>query len=435
MKKRILAILPVIMLSCTKPETKTINEIAEDYVKLALEIGQYDSDFVDAYFGPEELKPIQMKADSFPVENFISKSSQLIDQLKLLKDSQISTDEISRKNLLVKQLIAVKTKVEMLGGKKYSFDEEIKLLYDAEIPKFSYDHFDSLLMKIDQLIPGEATLEERYEQFIQQFIIPADKMDTLYRTAIKEARKRTLENMTLPENEDINLEYVTDKSWGAYNYYQGDGQSLIQINTDFPAQIDRVILRACHEIYPGHHVYNNIIEQRLYKQKGWVEYSVYLLFSPMSMLLEGTANYGPDVAFPGDQRITYEKEVLFPLAGFDPTLVEKYYEIVSLLNQLNYVRNEAARDYLNGVITRKDYVKIIQKYWLFSEEKARNDARFVDQYRSYVINYNYGLDLVTKYIDSKGGLSDNPKKRWMIFEELLNTPNTASALEAELKAQ
>jgi len=116
-------------------------------------------------------------------------------------------------------------------------------------------------------------------------------------------------------------------------------------------------------------------------------------------------------------------------------LVEKYYEIVSLLNQLNYVRNEAARDYLNGVITRKDYVKIIQKYWLFSEEKARNDARFVDQYRSYVINYNYGLDLVTKYIDSKGGLPDNPKKRWMIFEELLNTPNTASALEAELKAQ
>ncbi len=33
-----------------------MNNIAEDYVKLVLNIGQYDADFVDAYYGPEEWR-------------------------------------------------------------------------------------------------------------------------------------------------------------------------------------------------------------------------------------------------------------------------------------------------------------------------------------------------------------------------------------------
>jgi|TARA_B110000971_G_scaffold161757_1_gene165319 hypothetical protein len=34
--------------------------------------------------------------------------------------------------MLQKQLITLRAKVEMIGGKTYSFDEEAELLYDAE---------------------------------------------------------------------------------------------------------------------------------------------------------------------------------------------------------------------------------------------------------------------------------------------------------------
>ena len=48
------------LVSCNKPveeKVAPIDSIAEKYVKLTLEIGQHDPDFVDAYYGPDEWKP------------------------------------------------------------------------------------------------------------------------------------------------------------------------------------------------------------------------------------------------------------------------------------------------------------------------------------------------------------------------------------------
>jgi hypothetical protein len=42
-----------------------LNKIATDYVRLGLVIGQYDPDFVDAYYGPDSLKPVSGKKDIF----------------------------------------------------------------------------------------------------------------------------------------------------------------------------------------------------------------------------------------------------------------------------------------------------------------------------------------------------------------------------------
>ena len=52
-----------------------------------------------------------------------------------------------------KQLLAVKTKLEMMGGKTYTFDQEAQLLYDAKPPHYSQAHFDSLLTDLDQALP------------------------------------------------------------------------------------------------------------------------------------------------------------------------------------------------------------------------------------------------------------------------------------------
>ena len=54
--------------------------------------------------------------------------------------------------------------------------------------------------------------------------------------------------------------------------------------------------------------------------------------------------------------------------------------------------------------------------------------RFFDTYRGYVINYNYGKDLVRGFIESRGGTADNPAKRWQEFEKLLSSPRLPSGL-------
>ena len=42
---------------------------------------------------------------------------------------------------------------------------------------------------------------------------------------------------------------------------------------------------------------------------------VYPLYSPQSFIAEGSANYGVELAFPGDERLDFETRVLYPLAG------------------------------------------------------------------------------------------------------------------------
>ena len=78
-------------------------------------------------------------------------------------------------------------------------------------------------------------------------MIPTEKLDTVFRAAINACRERTERFLELPEGENFVVEYVTDKSWSGYNWYQGGYQSLIQVNTDFPIYIDRAIDLACHE--------------------------------------------------------------------------------------------------------------------------------------------------------------------------------------------
>ena len=432
MKKYLIIILVLVIVSCkSNSDAPSIDTIAENYVKLVLDIGQYDNAFVDAYFGPEEWRPTEPKSETLPLDNFVQRANLLISKCDELLVSNDPNLEVARINMLKKQLIAVRTKTEMIGGKLYTFDEEAKLLYDAEPPHFSMTYLDKLLVGLDSILAGEGDLPTRYNNFMAEFVIPKEKLDTVFRVAIDESRQITKGYFELPENENFVLEYVTDKVWGGYNYYQGNAQSLIQINTDLPIYISRAVDLASHEAYPGHHIYMMLIEQNLVNTKGWMEYSVYPLFSPLSLIAEGSANYGIDVVFPGDKRIEFEKEHLFPIVGIDVNKAQMFYKVEGLMSKLNYARNETARAYLNGDISRENAIKQIEKYSLSTPEKAEKTIRFIEVNRSYVINYNLGKDLVAKHVELLGGSYSNPEKRWEVFKELLSNPYSASTLKKE----
>ena len=405
-----------------------MNQIAERYVKLVLAVGQHDENYVDAYYGPEAWQA-EAKAEKAPLDKIKGDAALLIEQLKKLNLSKAEEIIQLRQQYLTKQLEALVTRVEMLKGTKFTFDQESKALYDAVAPTFPESHFKKVLSQLERLLPGKEPLPDRLDRFKRDFIIPKDKLDIVFNAAIEEARKRTKKYIPLPAQESFQIEYVTGKSWSGYNWYKGNSHSLIQINTDLPIYIDRAIDLACHEGYPGHHVYNVLLEQHLLKEKGWVEFSVYPLFSPQSLIAEGSANFGIEVAFPGNQRIQFEREVLFPLAGLDPSKAAKYYEVQAIVNQLSYAGNEAARRYLNGEINRDQAAEWLVKYNLMTPERAKQRVQFMDQYRSYVINYNLGQDLVRKYIESRGGTSNQPDKRWKEFKILLSSPRLPSGLK------
>lgn len=439
MKKFVPAVLNVLicfaiimgLLSChdqkgTANEEAHLNVLARQYVRLGLTIGQYDKDFVDAYYGPDSLKPVNPASTVFPKDSFLTEISRLSSELSSFNDPPDDTLS-NRARWITLQLKAFERRVKLFGGDSTSFEMECKELYGVTPPVFDSAHFIRIAQTLNNILPGKGSVNDRLQKLAKRFVIPPAKLDTVIKVAIAESRQRTRQHFELPDSESFNLEFVTDKPWGGYNWYQGNYKSLIQINTDLDILINGVIDVGSHESYPGHHVYNMLLEKNLYHDRGWVEISLYPLFSPQSFIAEGSANYGIDLTFPGEEKVRFAREVLLPLAGVDTAGIALYFKALELTEQLNYVRNEVARGLLNRTMNDAQALHWLKNFNLMDDDKAKKQMSFIRKNRSYVINYNYGKDLVKSYVEGKGDRSSD--ERWEAFRWLLSNPVLSSQLE------
>src|SRR6476661_3285944 len=333
----LLLTIPLLLAGCAVRQAAPAHKedpmkrIAESYVKLVLAVGQHDADYVDAYYGPPEWRAAA-EAGKRPLPEVRAEAEALISELAAHPPAAGEEEIVRlRHQYLQRQLQAMVARVDLLAGGKMTFDEESKALYDAVAPTQGAAHFQEILDRLEQAVPGDGPLAARVEAFRQGFVIPRDRLDPVFKAAIDECRRRTLQHVALPPGESFVVEYVTGKSWSGYNWFKGGFHSLIQVNTDLPIFIDRAVDLACHEGYPGHHVYNTLLEKHLVRDRGWVEFMVYPLFSPQSLIAEGTANFGIEVAFPSEERTAFERETLYPLAGLDPGKAARYAEVQKLL--------------------------------------------------------------------------------------------------------
>jgi hypothetical protein len=166
------------------------------------------------------------------------------------------------------------------------------------------------------------------------------------------------------------------------------------------------------------------------KGKNWIEFSVFPTRSPIALVAEGIGNYGVSVAFPEEERISFEKRILFPLAGLDTSNVDEDYKLLSMKRALGSAGVEMAKDYLNGVITREDALELGERY-LYSKNQTSATLRFVENSGAYIINYTHGLHLIEQYMQEQLDGSNDSEKHWAAFKELLTTPHTASSLRLD----
>jgi hypothetical protein len=104
------------------------------------------------------------------------------------------------------------------------------------------------------------------------------------------------------------------------------------------------------------------------------------------------------------------------------------------MEELSYADNEAARRYLDGAIDAAAAAAWLERYALTSPERALQRVRFFDTYRSYVINYNLGQDLVRAHVEARaategGGAATLAQRKWRAFIELISSPRLPSGLE------
>lgn len=424
--RRWFSVLPFVVMAVTACDRRQpdLDAAARRFVILGLAFGKHDPDYVDAYYGPDSLKTAAERfGATLDVPTIRATAESLLVMIGDSAPPNPDTLVRLRHANLRGQITAMIARAKFVEGDTLSFDDEAKALFGATPPTYTDAHFDSLLAELDAALPGGGPLAVRLQRFREKVVVPAARVDTVFKRAIAECRARTQRHITLPAGERFDLEYVKGTSWNAYNWYKGRYHSLIQVNTDLPIAVDRAIDLACHEGYPGHHVYNALIEETLVNGRGWVEFSLYPLYSPQSLIAEGSANLGIDMAFPEPERTAFERDSLFPLAGLDPRLAETNAVVRRINERLNYARNEVARRYLGGQLDRAGAEAAMLRYWLSTPEAAAKTVRFIDTYRSYVINYNLGRDLVQQWVERNGGTDAGT--RWRAYEALLRAPAAA----------
>ena len=424
MNRRLFALIAVPLIAAcvaTPRPTVSLDTIARDYVVLQLAIGEKEEGYIDAYYGPAKL---QAEGKALGAKEGLAELAARAALLQALIATTPNADP-RRAAFLQAQLTAAITRVRMMEGAKLGFQDEAEGLFGVRPEVKPLTAYDPVLARIERLLPGPGTLAARVDAFQDKFVIKPKRLKPVFDAAIAECRTRTLRHIPHPADESFALGFVTGKSWSGYNYYLGNHRSRIEINTDLPTRINRAVDLGCHEGYPGHHSLNVMLETKLVEQRGWIEFSVYPLFSPQSLIAEGSANYGVDLAFPGADKLAFEKRVLYPLAGLPSAEADRYEALRNALKDLQGARTTIARDYLDGRISEAEAVALAQKYQLISEARARQSVAFTKQYRSYVINYGLGQDMVRADVERYPAGPD----RWKRFEQIISEPTLPSDLK------
>ncbi|MFQ5980653.1 MAG: hypothetical protein ACE5OZ_21150 [Candidatus Heimdallarchaeota archaeon] len=376
-----------------------LDDFTELYLRLALQLERHIEGYVDAYFGPPQLKE-QVLAEEKPSPKVLAKSTT---QLRQQLDDASYDDR--RKDYLQKQVHAMETVVNKLNGVKSPFLGEVEGYFDLKPDRPNEQAFLTALETLDDLFPGTGLLTERYESYRMQFEIPSDKQLQVLQLAAAEVENRTkgtIIGSELPEYEELELTIVKDRPWSAFNWYLGQAKSKIEFNVDLPLSGLSVIDTMAHETYPGHHLEHAVKENLLYYQKGYGENSVLLTLAPESLVSEGVANYGRELIYTRREALEWAVDRIFPLLPRQPEInVEAEIEISNALRAYDSLGGFLAfLLYVDGS-SKEDCVKIALEHTPLTEERIQAYLKFIldPLWRSYIFNYYLGESLVETYVE------------------------------------
>jgi hypothetical protein len=369
----------------------TPDELARRYVTLALAVGQHSPDDIDAYYGPAELRPAAGVA-LVPLSTLQQQSQQL---LALARDAVADSPRKQRLLIKLAQLQAVINL--LLTPRQLNYADEARLVYAVEVSETPNPDAASAIRKLDRLLAGPGPLSIRVQSYRDRYRVPAEKRKALFERALQECRKRTLAHWNLPADESLSVEW-TRSTGAAWHRYAGRHHSVLQINPDALAYEESAVDIACHEGYPGHHA-QFVMQDISQSSAGFeIEDSVVLLRTADAVHREGAAEYGVQLAFPLEDRVTFERDVLFPIAGLKPAEAAKHVRVMQLIRQIAPSVSPIVAGYRDGRISRAEAQQALQSSALSSSPVALLD--FVDRYGAYATGYTVARDRVQRDVET-----------------------------------
>jgi hypothetical protein len=314
-----------------------------------------------------------------------------------------SGDSRARAERLAAQVNAIAGRTAQLNGERLSFDDELARLFalsDERIERLREGDSSRVLTELGRHLPGDGSLSQRLAVYQRRFVVTRGQLDSVVAASIEACRNQTRRFLALPDGEGLAVEYVAERPWSAYSVYRGGYQSIVQINRAVPLTVGQVLNLACHEGYPGHHVYNILRDQRFMRERGWLEAGALPVFSPEGFRAEAAASAAAEIAFSHDERVSVFQRVLFPLTALDPREAERYAQVCDLIDRLAGDTTAVVLEYLAGEMAAPDAVRALRRRSLMEHPEAL--LAYVDRYRGYSLAYTWGRDRLL------AGLGDPP---------------------------
>jgi hypothetical protein len=371
-----------------------LDNFAKSYVILGLRINKHIDGYVEHYYGPSELKTI------VDAETILSPNQLLKDCLVLKNQLKNQGFEAKRQKFLLKNIEAMETIIRKLNGEKIPYLEQVERLFDFKPVLYEDEFFYNLKEKAENFYTGIGTLHERIKKYANQRAIPSSNLVNIFKKALRIAQKRTMAlfQELLPDNEYIEVAEVKTKNWAMYNWYQGNFYSKIDINISKVYYWTSLLNLACHEGYPGHHTACAIRDFTLFRNKGYFEPSILLIYTPEMVIHEGMGEIAEDVIFDKKEKGKIILEEICPNPEEEVTLdiLIKQLEIINGFRKLQ--QNLA---YIMYVYEWKveDIIKYSRDLEVISEEGIKYILDFISDnlWAPYVMIYQGDRLIIKKY--------------------------------------
>lgn len=393
----------------------SLDDLARNYVLLVLRIDKHIAGFNDYYYGPPEWKQRVDAEEKVPVAELRRETAALLAALDRVPG------RAERLLWFRKQLIALDTNLRKLEGEKIPIAEQARLLFDLDVTPPTPAELEAARAELERLLPGPGPLAARLDTWRSHFRLREDQLPEAYRMALEVTRKHARQLLLLPAGESVDLNFVKNKSWGAYNWFQGGAHSRIEVNTDLPGSAAAIFDFAAHEAYPGHHTELTTREQRLYHELGHVEWCVSPLFTPMGTISEAIAQVGTEIVLTPEEKLAWHRDVFFPALGLSGVDAARWEKIDAALEKLGRARERVPFMLYDEGKSDEEIVAYLQKYALASADRARKAIQFDREWGAYSFNYTVGRGVLRRYL-----ATGNARAKFVRF---LTTPITPSLVE------
>lgn len=357
--------------------------VAERYVRLGLHLGRHVDGIVDAYFGPPELATAVETEPPLEPGQLVSAADSLLDELAdgWLRD----------------QVVGLRAYAGALAGEAGSYADHVEGCYGVR-PTFTDEAvFHAAHERLEELLPGDGPLAERYVQFQDSIRVPHDRIERTIAAVIEKARVLTRDLVELPDGEGVELEIVRDKPWLAFCEYLGDLHSRIAVNVDLPTSAVELLRLTMHETYPGHHAERACKEHLLVRERGLIEETLVLVPTPQSLVSEGIAELAPLVLLEGDSGTALAEVVQD--AGIELDL-DRALAVEHAAEPLRWAEVNAALMLHDAGASEAETQAYLEQWALMTAQLAGHVIRFLNQPTSwsYVLTYSAGRELCRAYV-------------------------------------